>query len=350
MRIAQISPLYESVPPSVYGGTERVVHYLTEELVQLGHEVVLFAAGDSCSSAQLVPACPRALRLDAACRDPLAWHMVLLDLVATEWRRFDALHFHIDYLHFLLSRHLCLPQLTTLHGRLDLPELQPVYDRFGDMPVVSISQAQRTPLPQANWIGTVHHGLPEHLLPFHGAVGDYFAFLGRISPEKRVDRAIQISRAVGVPLKIAAKVDRVDEEYFQREIRPLLDHPLIEFLGEIDDRQKSDFLGNARALLFPIDWPEPFGLVMIEAMACGTPVVAFEGGSVREVIEPGVTGFIVNDLRHAVEAARVAGDLDRRRIREAFEDRFTARRMAQDYLNLYQVTARVDPGRVTVAA
>lgn len=350
MRIAQISPLYESVPPAVYGGTERVVHFLTEELVRMGHDVTLFASGDSASSANLVAICPRALRWDRVCRDPLAWHMVMLDQVASQRERFDALHFHIDYLHFLLSRHLRLPQLTTLHGRLDLPELQGVYDHFGDMPVVSISDAQRGPVPQANWVGTVHHGLPEDLLRFAPEGGSYLAFLGRISPEKRVDRAIHIASALGVPLKIAAKVDRVDEDYFNEEIVPLLNNPLVEFVGEIDDSRKSAFLGAARALLFPIDWPEPFGLVMIEAMACGTPVVAFDGGSVREVIDPGITGFIVNDHEQAIEATRLVGDLDRRRIRDTFERRFTARRMAEDYLRLYEHTASADPRAVTVAA
>jgi glycosyltransferase involved in cell wall biosynthesis len=350
MRIAQVSPLYESVPPAVYGGTERVVHFLTEELVQLGHEVTLFAAGDSRSSARLVPACPRALRLDQSCRDPLAWHMVLLDLVASERERFDVVHFHIDYLHFLLSRQLGLPQLTTLHGRLDLPELQGVYDHFGDMPVVSISNAQRAPLPQAHWVGTVHHGLPEGLVRFHPTGGGYLAFLGRISPENRVDRAIEIATALGIPLRIAAKVDRVDQDYFERQIAPLLHNPLVQFLGEIDDQQKSSFLGNARALLFPIDWPEPFGLVMIEAMASGTPVVAFDAGSVREVIEPGVTGFIVNDMAQAIEATRIVEHLDRRRIRDTFERRFSARRMAQDYVELYEGMAGADPKPATVAA
>lgn len=340
MRIAQIAPLYESVPPVAYGGTERVVHYLTEELVAMGHEVTLFASGDSRTRAELIPGCERALRLDPDCRDPLAHHMVMMGEVAKHRDRFDVFHFHIDYLHFLLSRLIKLPQLTTLHGRLDLPDLQSVYEHFHDMRVVSISDAQRQPLAVANWLATVPHGLPPDELTFSQTPADYFAFIGRISPEKRVDRAIEIATALGVPLKIAAKVDRADKEYHEREIEPLLANPLVEFIGEIGQREKAAFLGNARALLFPIDWPEPFGLVMIEAMACGTPVVAFRHGSVPEVIEHGVSGFIVDDMPAAIQAASRVGGLSRARVREAFERRFTARHMAENYVELYRRIAK----------
>jgi glycosyltransferase involved in cell wall biosynthesis len=340
MKIAQIAPLYESVPPVAYGGTERIVHYLTEELVAMGHEVTLFASGDSKTSAELVPGCKRALRLDPDCRDPLAHHMVMMDQVAKQRDRFDVFHFHIDYLHFLLSRLSKLPQLTTLHGRLDLPELQCVYKTFDDMRVVSISDAQRAPLTCANWIGTVLHGLPPDELPFTASPSDYFAFIGRVSPEKRVDRAIEIATTLGVKLKIAAKVDRADKEYHDREIVPLLDNPLIEFIGEIAQEDKAAFLGNARALLFPIDWPEPFGLVMIEAMACGTPVVAFRNGSVPEVIDDGISGFIVDDMKQAIRASARVDQLSRAQVREVFERRFTARRMAEDYLDLYRRIAK----------
>jgi len=339
MRIAQVAPLYESVPPKAYGGTELVVHYLTEELVTMGHDVCLFASGDSETSAELVPGCERSLRLAGSNQDPLAHHLVMLDMLVKQRTRFDVVHFHIDYMHFLISRLLDLSQLTTLHGRLDLLELQRVYDCFQDTPVVSISHSQRGPLPHANWLGTVMHGLPKNLLEFSGEPGDYFGFVGRISPEKRADRAIEIATSVGVPLKIAAKVDRVDEEYHQKVIVPLLAQDGVEFVGEIEQAQKSTFLGKARALLFPIDWPEPFGLVMIEAMACGTPVIAFRNGSVPEVIEDGVTGFIVDDAAGAIQAARHVHELSRTRVREAFERRFTARRMAEDYLRLYDCVA-----------
>jgi glycosyltransferase involved in cell wall biosynthesis len=336
MRIAQVAPLYESVPPQLYGGTERIVHYLTEELVALGHEVTLYAAGDSRTSAELISVCPRSLRLDEGCIDPIAHHMTMLELISRHHDRYDILHFHIDYMHFMMSRLLGLRQLTTLHGRLDLPDLQALYHGFSDMPVVSISDAQRAPLPQANWRGTVLHGLPTELLKFSPRPADYFAFIGRISPEKRVDRAIEIAIALNVPLRIAAKVDKNDQEYFETEIEPLLSHPLVEYIGEISESEKSEFVGGARALLFPIDWPEPFGLVMIEAMACGTPVVAFEHGSVPEVLEDGVTGYIVRDMPAAIEAARRATVLDRGRVRETFERHFSARRMALDYLELYR--------------
>ncbi|HLT25408.1 MAG TPA: glycosyltransferase family 4 protein [Zeimonas sp.] len=343
MKIAQIAPLYESVPPHAYGGTERVVSYLTEELVRQGHEVTLFASGDSSTRARLVPGCRRSLRLDAGCLDPLAHHLLMLENVFQRASSFDVVHFHVDYLHFPFARRARIPHVATLHGRLDLPELRPLFDEYREMPLVSISDAQRRPLAAANWMATVHHGLPAERFRFHPDGGDYLAFLGRISPEKRVDRAIAIARAAGLPLRIAAKVDRADREYFENVIEPLLEQPGIEYLGEIGDEQKSEFLGNARALLFPIDWPEPFGLVMIEAMACGTPVVAWRNGSVPEVVDEGVTGFIVQSRDEAVAAVRRAGSLDRARCREVFEERFTAQRMARDYLRLYERLAEPVP-------
>jgi glycosyltransferase involved in cell wall biosynthesis len=328
--------LAESVPPAAYGGTERVVAYLTEELVRLGHDVTLFASGDSRTSARLVPVVPRALRLDPDCRDTLAPHVVMLEQVRRAASQFDLIHFHIDYLHYPLSRQLGYAQVTTLHGRLDLPELQPLYHEFAETPVISISHAQRRPLPQANWVGTVHHGLPPDLFHHSRGPGEYLAFLGRISPEKRVDRAIEIARRVGMRLRIAAKVDVVDRTYFVDEIAPLIDPPFIEYIGEIADAEKQTFLGGAAALLFPIDWVEPFGLVMIEAMACGTPVVAWRAGSVPEVLSDGVSGFIVDSMEDAVAATRRAIALDRRACRHAFDARFTAARMAADYVEIYQ--------------
>ena len=336
MRIAQVSPLYESVPPQQYGGTERVVSYLTEELVAQGHEVTLFASGDSRTSARLVACAPRSLRTDPDCHDQLAHHLVMLGRVARHAAEFDLIHFHVDYLHFPSSRLGVTPQVTTLHGQLGLPDLEPVYREFGEMPLVSISDAQREPLAWANWVATVHHGLPPGQLRFHPGPGRYLAFLGRISPEKRADRAIEIARLAGVPLKIAAKVDRADREYFETVIRPLLRGPLVEYLGEIADHEKEAFLGQALALLFPIDWPEPFGLVMIESLACGTPVIAWPHGSVPEIIEDGVTGFIVEGRRAAAAAVRRVGELGRERCRAAFEERFTSGRMARDYLAVYR--------------
>jgi glycosyltransferase involved in cell wall biosynthesis len=335
MRIAQVAPLYESVPPQGYGGTERVVSYLTEELVRRGHEVTLFASADSVTEAELVPCCTRSLRLDPDCRDPLVHHYVMLERVIQRAADFDVIHFHIDYLHFPVSRRMGVSHVTTLHGRLDLPDLQCMYDEFREAPLVSISDSQRAPLPQANFCRTIHHGLPLDLHRPRARVGDYFAFLGRISREKRVDRAIAIARAVGVPLKIAAKVDTADREYYERELVPALGDPLIEFVGEIGEDDKGDFLGGARALLFPIDWPEPFGLVMIEAMACGTPVVAFRTGSVSEIVEEGVSGFAVDDLDAAIEAARRTSELDRLACRATFERRFSVQRMAEAYLEIY---------------
>ncbi len=336
MRIAQVAPLYESVPPKLYGGTERVVSYLTEELVGLGHEVTLFASGDSVTSANLVAPCERSLRLDTKCVDQLARHYAMLADVLERSDEFDIIHFHVDYLHFPISKAYELPQLTTLHGRLDIPDLDPLYRKYRDMPLASISFSQRRPLCWANWIGNVYHGLAPKGFSQGTGAGKYLAFLGRISPEKRVDRAIQIALETGMPLKIAAKVDRVDREYYETQIKPLLSQPGIEYLGEIAEQQKSDFLGNAYAYLFPIDWPEPFGLTMIEAMACGTPTVAFDCGSVREVLPHGRAGIIVNDMAQAVEAVSQVQELRRSDIRREFERRFTASRMARDYVRLYE--------------
>ena len=336
MRIAQVAPLYESVPPQSYGGTERVVSYLTDELVRQGHDVTLFASGDSVTKARLVANCQKSLRLDKNCVDQLAHHVTMLEQVWKQGAQFDIIHFHIDYLHFPVSRRLGICHLTTLHGRLDIPDLAPLYREFHDMPVVSISNSQREPLPWLNWRGTVYHGLPEELYSFRESPGTYLAFLGRISPEKRVDRAIEIAERLGMTIKIAAKVDAVDKAYFEDVVKPLLKNPRIDYLGEIGDRQKSEFLGNAYALLFPIDWPEPFGLVMIEALACGTPVIAYRRGSVPEVLQEGETGFIVNGLEDAVRAAQRIPDLSRRRCREVYEERFSASRMARDYLSVYE--------------
>jgi glycosyltransferase involved in cell wall biosynthesis len=338
MRIAQVAPLTEAVPPKLYGGTERVVHWLTEELVGLGHDVTLFASGDSITSAKLEPTWPRALRLDGSVRDPNALHMVMLERVRQRCdnEEFDLLHFHLDYYPFSLFTRQPTPFVTTLHGRLDLPEHQPVFDTFPAAPVVSISDSQRRPVPQANWLGTIHHGLPADLLTPRAVTPGYLAVLGRIAPEKGVDRAIKIALRAEVPLKIAAKVDAADQDYFDEVIRPMLDHPLIDYLGEIGDSDKSTFLSGAIGLLLPIDWPEPFGLVMIEAMACGTPVIAYNRGSVPEIVDHGLSGFIVEDETGAVAAVRRLGELDRRAVRGQFEARFTARRMALDYLVAYR--------------
>jgi glycosyltransferase involved in cell wall biosynthesis len=335
MRIAQVAPLTEAVPPKMYGGTERVVAYLTDALVELGHDVTLFASGDSATKATLSSVWPRALRLDPAIKDHFAPMFLQLETVARRAHQFDVIHCHLDYFGFPLLRRLGTPSVTTLHGRLDLPELPPLYRLYGDMPVVSISDSQREPLPEANFVATVLHGLPENLLRRGEGRGGYLAFLGRISPEKAPDAAIRIAQRAGIPLKIAAKVDRVDQEYFKTVVEPLLGQGNVEFIGEIREDQKQAFLGNAAGLIFPIAWCEPFGLVMIEAMACGTPVIAFENGSVPEVLEDGLTGFIVHSEEQAVEAVRRIDRLDRARIRAEFERRFTARRMAQDYLKLY---------------
>lgn len=339
MRIAQIAPLSEPVPPTLYGGTERVVSYITEELVRQGHRVTLFASGDSATTAELAACSERSLRLDPRVRDPLAHHVLMLEKVRQRASEFDVLHFHTDYLSYPLIRDHCLPAVATLHGRLDLPDLYPLYCEFNDIPLVSISDHQRLPLPPVNWVKTVYHGLPLDLYPFCERPSlDYVAFLGRVSPEKRPDRAIAIAWRADVKLKMAAKIDKVDEEYFNAEIRPLLDKHTshVEFFGEIDLEERRALLGNALALLFPIDWPEPFGLVMIEAMSCGTPVIAYRSGSVPEVIDDGVTGFVVNDEIDAVDAVKHATTLDRRAIRKRFEDRFSARRMVEDYTNLYE--------------
>jgi glycosyltransferase involved in cell wall biosynthesis len=335
MKIAQVAPLTESVPPELYGGTERVVAFLTDELVSLGHIVTLFGSGDSNTTADLIPACPTSLRLGGYC-DFVAPHLLMLEQVAQRAEQFDVIHFHLSQLHFPIARRLTTAHVTTIHGRLDLPELAPLYREFTDIPLVSISEAQRAPLPDAGWIGTVPHGLPLNLFAFHPGPGSYLAFLGRVSPEKRADRAIAIATACGQRLRIAAKIDEADREYFDREIRTLLDNPLVDFIGEIGEHEKNDFLGHASALLFPIDWPEPFGLVMIEALACGVPVIAYRGGSVPEVLEDGVTGFIVDTLDEAIEATRRVHLLDRRHCRAAFERRFSVTRMAAEYLRVYQ--------------
>lgn len=346
MRIAQVAPLYESVPPTLYGGTERIVSWLTEELVRLGHDVTLFASGDSMTTARLVPCCPKSLRQNSGCVDQLAHHINMLETVFSERENFDLIHFHIDYLHFPLSRRAQLPNVTTLHGRLDLPDLAPLYRTYSDMPVVSISDAQRRPLSWANWQATVHHGLREDSLEFYQGPGKYLAFLGRTSPEKGLDHAIEIAKRVGMPLKIAAKVDRADEQYFEAVIKPLLDHPLIEFIGEIGYSEKNAFLGNASALLFPINWPEPFGIVTIEAMACGTPVIAYPRGSVPEIIDDGVTGIIARDVRTGAKAVERIDKLDRAKCRQRFEERFTLARMTQQYLAVYDRLLRADPQAV----
>jgi glycosyltransferase involved in cell wall biosynthesis len=339
MRIAQVAPLTEAVPPKLYGGTERVISWLTEALVDLGHDVTLFASGDSVTKAKLVPGWPRALRLDGEVRDPNALHMAMLENVAQRADEFDILHFHLDYYPFSLFSRLSIPFVTTLHGRLDLPEHRPVFETFPNAPLVSISNSQRRFIPTAPWVGTVHHGLPSQSLRPLDAKPSYLAFLGRISPEKGLPQAIRVAKRAGIPLKIAAKVDRADEDYFNDEIKHLLDGPGVEFIGEISDAQKSEFLSGAVALLTLIDWPEPFGLVMIEAMACGTPVIAFGHGSVPEIVQDGVNGFIARDEDDAVAAVERVKKLSRDSIREHFERYFTSRRMAQDYVKIYNELA-----------
>jgi glycosyltransferase involved in cell wall biosynthesis len=337
MRIAQVAPLCESVPPRLYGGSERIVSYLTEELVRLGHHVTLFASGDSVTAAELVPCAPVALRLDQTVRDPIPYFMLMMGRVSERAAEFDIVHFHIDQFQMPLFRSMADRTVTTLHGRQDSADMRALYAGFPEMPLVSISNAQRTPIPNANVVATVYHGLPVKLLePTYHPRGGYLAFIGRISPEKGIERAIAIANIFGMPLKIAAKVDRVDEQYFREQVEPLLDDPNIEFIGEIGERAKSKFLGEAQALLFPIDWPEPFGLVMIEAIACGTPVLAFRSGSVPEIIEDGVTGRIVSSVDEAILALPEVIALDRRAVRRRFEERFTAARMAKDYVSLYR--------------
>lgn len=345
MKIAQVAPLLESVPPAGYGGTERIVSFLTEELVRQGHRVTLFASGESATRAELVPCCPRALRLNGGAGAVLPYHVLQLEKIRQRAREFDVLHFHSDLLHFPLARTIDCPVLTTMHGRLDLPELRPLYEEFRELPLVSISNSQREPLQSAGWIDTVPHGLPRGLLPFRSAPDDgYLAFLGRISPEKGPDRAIEIANRAGMPLRIAAKIDPADQSYWEQKIQPLVRaHPAVEFVGEIGEDQKAEFLGRARALLFPIDWPEPFGLSMVEALACGTPVIAFDRGSVPEVIENGVSGFVVADVSEAVHAISQVDRLDRKAVRQAFEMRFTVEGMTRRYVRLYRDLARSSP-------
>ncbi len=351
MKIAQISPLWESVPPRLYGGTERIVSYLTEELVRLGHDVTLFASGDSRTAARLQAACPSALHLQAegpVNRDaPVV--LMMEKAFGRDAAQFDIIHSHLDFLSFPISRRCATPALTTLHGRLDLPELGPLFEEYADMSVVSISDAQRTPLPDANWQGTVYHGLPKNLYSFHPHPGSYLAFLGRISPEKRPDHAIEIAKRVGMPLRIAAKVDPADRVYFEGQIERLLDHPLIEYVGEITDAEKSDFLGDAAAVLCPYDWPEPFGLVLIESLACGTPVLAYRRGSIPEIIDDGVTGFVCDNLDEMVSAIERVPLISRQHCREAFEERFTVERMVEDYLTLYERITAVSAGTPVLA-
>lgn len=338
MKIAQIAPLAESCPPKLYGGTERIVSYLTEELVRLGHEVTLFASGESVTGAELVPCSETALRLDTTVRDMLPYHITMLEEVAKRLDTFDIVHFHIDYLHYPMMRPYADRMLTTLHGRLDLPDAAPLYKSFPELPLVSISDAQRSPMPPVNWLSTIYHGLPKDLLPFNPAPATgYAAFLGRISPEKRPDRAIEIAARAGIHLKMAAKIDQADKKYWNEVIGPMVAaNPNVEFVGEINEHQKAEFLGNASALLFPIDWPEPFGLVMIEAMACGTPVIAFANGSVPEIIDDGLSRFIVGSVDDAVMALQNVHQLPRAAVRHQFEERFTVERMAQDYLAAYR--------------
>ncbi|MGB7600923.1 MAG: glycosyltransferase family 4 protein [Candidatus Sulfotelmatobacter sp.] len=348
MRIAQVAPLFESVPPVLYGGTERVVSWLTEELVRLGHDVTLFASGDSVTNARLVPICPRALRLDAQCQDPAAHHVIMTEHVFREAADFDLIHFHLDYLHFPLGCRSEVPCLTTQHGRLDIADLVPIFQTFRQMPLVSISDAQRTPVPWANWHGTVLHGMPRRLLKRKNGDGNYLAFLGRVSPEKGLEDAIEIAYRAGMQLKIAAKVDPADTEYFENKIKTLLKKGRVDFIGEIGHDEKNDFLGNAAAFLFPIQWPEPFGIVMIEALACGTPVIAYRRGSVPEVIEDGVTGFIVDDVDGAVEALENLEQIDRRGCRKHFERHFSDERMAAEYLAIYKRLVQRVPTTINV--
>lgn len=339
MRIAQVAPLFEAVPPQLYGGTERVVHYLTEELVEMGHDVTLFASGDSVTKAELIAIVPESLRMDPDCIDPLAHHIIQLEKVLTLHNCFDIIHFHTDFFHFPLTSRIQTPVVTTIHGRVDIPDLQPLFNLFNSEPVISISLSQRAPLPQANWIGNVYHGLPENLHKMGSGEGNYLAFMGRISPEKGVDKAIEIAVQSGIPLKIAAKVDKADKEYFELEIKQLLDNPLVEFVGEINEREKSAFLGKAKALIFPINWSEPFGMVMVEAMSCGTPVIAFNRGSVPEVVDDGVSGVIVTNVEEAVSAIEKINTISRTGVRKVFEEKYTASRMAKDYLKIYELLA-----------
>jgi glycosyltransferase involved in cell wall biosynthesis len=336
MRIAQVAPLAESVPPKLYGGTERVVAWLIDELVDLGHDVMLLASGDSQTRARLVPVWPRALRLSRPRPDPIAVQAVLLEALAQHASDFDVIHVHVDWLHLPLLRRLGVPFLTTMHGRLDLPGLPEVARCFPAAPFVSTSDDQRRPLAAANWLGTVYHGLPVNSLRPSYKPGSYLAFLGRLTAEKGPEAAIRIARASGLALRIAAKVPRAERGYFKDKLEQEIDGQQVQLVGEVNDQTKQPFLADAAALLFPIDWPEPFGLVMIEAMACGTPVIAFRSGSVPEVIDEGVTGFIVADEAEAIQAVQRVKELDRHIVRARFEQRFTARRMAEEYVGHYQ--------------
>jgi glycosyltransferase involved in cell wall biosynthesis len=341
LRIAQIAPLYESVPPKLYGGTERIVAYLTEELVRRGHEITLYAAGDSTVKAPLKPGWPHSLRLTGLDHLGPVFHLPMLSQVYDNAHRFDIIHSHVDCLSFPLARTTHIPTVSTLHGRLDTKELLPVYRSYPDLPMVSISNDQRRPLPELNWVTTVYHGLPRDLLKFRPQTGSYLAFLGRICPEKRPDLAIEIARRSGIPLKIAAKIDRADREYFETVIKPLLSRSGVEFIGEINEAEKQEFLGGALALLFPVDWPEPFGLVMIEALACGTPVIARPCGSVPEVLRHGVTGYIAGSVDELVDAVKKIDQLSRRACRDEFERRFTVEVMAANYERVYHQLASV---------
>lgn len=336
MRIAQVAPLYETVPPMLYGGTERITSYLTEELIRQNHEVTLFASGDSNTKAKLISPCKHSIRLSGNFRDPLIFHTMMFDQVLKMQDQFDILHFHTDYLHLLLLRQLRIPFLTTLHGRLDLPELRPLYRQFPEFPVVSISNSQKKPLPKINWAGTVYHGLPQNLLSFKSEKEKYLAFLGRISPEKNIEGAVQIARETGFQLKVAAKIDPSDKGYFDSHVKHLFQYPQVDFIGEIRESEKSDFLGKAMALLFPIHWPEPFGLVMIESLACGTPVIAYNFGSVPEIIDHGHTGFIVQDIEGAKEAVKNIHRIEPFNCRRVFEERFLVEHMAENYLSIYR--------------
>ena len=336
MKIAQLAPLVESVPPKLYGGTERVISYLTETLVDMGHDVTLFASADSTTSAKLQPQCPKSFRLDNNKDDHVAYFVLMHEHIHRHAHEFDIIHSHMDYILFGTLRRLKKPHMTTLHGRLDLPCLQHVFKEFSDTPLISISNDQQSPLPHVNWMNTVYNGIPKNLYRAHEKEGKYLAFIGRISPEKRPDLAVEIAKKLDMPLKIAAKVDKVDEAYYESKIKPLFKHSLVEYIGEISEKEKNDFLGNAYALLFPIDWPEPFGLAMIEAMACGTPVIARKRGSVPEVIEEGISGFTFENVDDAIKKIKKISSLKRQRVRQAFEEKFTAAHMAENYLKVYK--------------
>ncbi len=336
LKIAHVAPLYESVPPKLYGGTERVVSFLTDQLVDLGHDVTVFASGDSITKARLIPVSEKSLRLDAGCVDPISYHVLQIQMVQEMSHEFDLIHYHTDYLHYPTSRKSDVPHVTTLHGRLDIPELKKLYGVFRDVPVVSISMSQRRPLPDSYWVGNVYHGLPKDLFKAKFEEGKYLAFLGRVSREKGLEQAIEIAKRAGIPLRIAAKIDKADRDYFEECIKHLLDHPLVEYIGEIGEDKKVEFLGNALALLFPIQWEEPFGLVMIESMACGTPVIAFPRGSVPEIIKPGKSGILAKTIEEGVEAVRNINSISRQSCRAEFDERFSSNVMAGEYLKIYQ--------------